>query len=62
MSGLKGQLQIEKEERAKAEKAKRKTHKKLTLLSNHIERLMVYIKHEAVAKSRVKGQERNYSY
>ena len=56
VSGLKRQLDVEKQERAKAEGLKRKTQKKLTLLSNHIERLMVYIKHEAVAKSRAQDR------
>lgn len=56
VSGLKRQLDVEKQEKAKAEGVKRKTQKKLTLLSNHIERLMVYIKHEAVAKSRAQDR------
>jgi hypothetical protein len=46
-----------REERVIAERGKRGASKKIVLLSQHIEKLMVHIKHEAVAKARARDQK-----
>lgn len=50
---------IEKENRIKAEQESKSAFKKIDMLSDHVEKLMIHLKHEAAAKIRVQEQLRN---
>jgi hypothetical protein len=46
-------VRTEKEGRLRAENRERTLQKKIDMLSDHIEKLMIHLKHEATAKVRV---------
>ncbi|KAF4145599.1 hypothetical protein GN958_ATG05180 [Phytophthora infestans] len=54
-----GRERVEKELRAKSEQANKELSEKVAALSEHVEKLMVHLKHEAAAKTRaVEAQRR----
>ena len=58
VASFKRRYEQEKEDRCRAEKGKKSSTRKIILLSNHIEKLMDHIKHEAVAKARAQARKR----
>ena len=55
---LAGRQRAEKEQRQRFESAARAANEKVVALSEHIEKLMVHLKHEAAAKAKVNELQR----
>ncbi|CAM9813846.1 unnamed protein product, partial [Chrysoparadoxa australica] len=49
-------MRMEKTKRLRAEKMARDATEKVQMLSDHVEKLMLYLKHEATAKAKMKDQ------